>query len=130
MADCQEYGKGDLVSWDRSHFKISKATVHEGHDLKALCKTQQQFVIFPEKKRFLEAKSICEIHGGKLAVPKSDIDHQNIMELLETFQCAEDTQDATKKMAWLGASKIDGKWYEICRREWALKYFASTTIYY
>ena len=44
-------------------------------NVSSLCNNERNFVIFPELVGFSEAKKTCRIHGGHVAVPKSNAEN-------------------------------------------------------
>ena len=115
LGKCEESAKGDIVAWDKENFNINKAIAKEGYILKSFCDKRQRYIIFPQKKLFVEAKTTCEIHGGKLALPKSENEHNIVINLAEKYRhnCIDQTEPAVTKWLWLGAKKVNQKWHEI-----------------
>ena len=115
MSHCLTYREGDIVSWKKDNWKINKAVVQEEQELNSFCNIPKQYIIFPEKKLFKDAQRICEVHGGKLALPKSENEQTVLMNLLQEYkhQCSQQTESTIDKLAWLGAIKVDKKWHEI-----------------
>ena len=85
IAQCNNFKQGNVVAWDREKIRIQNALTHNIHDEKLCCKEQKRFVIFPNKENFLGAKRTCMMHGGRLAIPKSQIVVRNL-KLLSNFR--------------------------------------------
>jgi hypothetical protein len=110
------YTKGDVIAWNIDDFLIHKAIVQNGVDSSTFCEPVENFVLFPEKRLFNEAKIICEIHGGQLAVPNSDKEHEKVMKMLNNSKekCVVNTEAIQAEVvSWLGATMKDRKWYQL-----------------
>ena len=65
--------------------------------------------------RYAEAKEICEVHGGYIALPKSETENRKILELVLQHEntCLGNGTSDEEKVVWIGARKSDSQWYEI-----------------
>ena len=63
--------------------------------------------------RFSEGETRCKIHGGTLAVPKSDKESKNILDVVSKHKetCTKNSNSKHENAVWLGARKVDHKWY-------------------
>jgi hypothetical protein len=119
ISDCLDesmYNKGDVIAWDIDDFIIHKAIVQNGVESTTFCDLVENFVLFPQKRLFKEAKIICEIHGGQLAVPNSDKEHEKVMKILKNSKekCIVKTEEIQDEVvSWLGAAMKDRKWYQL-----------------
>ena len=118
MANCKDDGyekKGDIIAWEVNNFIVKRARIHEGIDTKMFCNPVQKYVVFPQKRLFKDAKKVCEIHGGRLAAPTSDEEHEMMMSILEQnkLRCQERTESRDEILSWLGAKMENKKWYQI-----------------
>ena len=121
MAKCDSFGKGNVVSWEESNavdpekFEIHNVEMTKLSDPTSLCDVSQRFVIFPERVQYSEAKEICNIHGGSLAVPHSKSENRVFKDIVDEHKdsCIENRGSANGKLVWLGAEQIDGSWHEV-----------------
>jgi len=119
ISDCRDesiHSKGDIIAWKIDNFFIHKAIVQNGIDSTTFCEPVENFVLFPQKRLFKEAKTICEIHGGQLAVPNSDEEHAKVMKILKNSKekCIVKTEEIQDEVvSWLGATMKDQKWYQL-----------------
>ena len=113
MALCKKLQKGNIVAWEKSSWVLSNVVIEDIQDA-LFCIRQQQYLIVPEKSKFEEAQKICEIHGGSLAVPRSKEDSVTILDVVSNHRdkCIESTDSGKENVAWIGARKINRKWYE------------------
>ena len=74
---------------------------------------RKHYVIFSERVRYPNAKKICEIHGGRLALPKSDEENRRMIEISpkHTYTCTEPASSGNSNAVWIGAKKIMHQWY-------------------
>ena len=111
MSLCENFPKGNVISWNKENFRINKAKVTTVDDPTSLCTNERNLVIFPEKRTLKAAKNICAIHGGKLGVPQSEEENQEFIEmLLNHKEGCKNTNIGTS--AWIGLKSNDSKWYE------------------
>ena len=79
MALCKTQIKGNVVAWEKSSMLRHNVTVDDIKNVSYFCYTRSKYVIFTEKVRFSEGETLCKIHGGDLAVPKSDQESKAIL---------------------------------------------------
>ena len=115
MATCKTWLKGNIVSWEKSNPILKNVVLTDLLDPPTLCLKHHQYVIFPEKVPYPEALGICEIHGGSLAVPKSEEENNKIIHIVFKHKktCIEKENSSDGNAVWIGAKKIDGVWYEV-----------------
>ena len=114
LATCKSLMKGNVVAWETSSFINHNVVLTNVSDAYVLCSGYNKYVVFTEMLRFPEAKSTCEIHGGNLAVPKSDKENQMVIDLVYTHEKSciiNGSNDGN--IVWVGAKKVNGKWYEV-----------------
>ena len=114
LADCSSSIRGDVIAWKKKKFTINEATVTDLKSISLLCEKKKTLVIFPEKTSYGGAKSLCDIHGGRLVTPYSKNEEDEILDVLEKHKesClapANNLQDG--KVVWLGMEKKDRVWY-------------------
>ena len=115
MALCKDWRKGNLVAWERSNLVLNNVIVTDLPNSLALCSLHRQYVIFPEKVRYPEAKENCEIHGGTIAVPQSEEENNKIMDIVFKHMdtCIDKEKLTDGNAVWIGAKKVNHKWYEV-----------------
>ena len=115
MASCNKLVKGNIVAWEQSDWITNNVLITDLPEKVNLCSNYQKYVIFPERVRYLEAKEICEIHGGILVVPKSDKESRIILDIALTHKdvCINNQVAERFDVVWIGATKINYVWYEI-----------------
>ena len=115
MASCQRQKKGNIVAWEITGLLRHNVSVEDIEDISYFCNNSPKYVIFPEKMSFSEGETTCKLHGGNLAVPKSDQESQNILDVVSRHKnvCTDDSDSRNENAVWLGAKKINQKWYHL-----------------
>ena len=118
MAQCKDWAKGTVLSWEKSSIKNHGALIIEQDDAELFCMQQRTLVIFPQRQPLPIAKDLCASHGGDIIVPVSDEDNSEMMSILHKHKdiCMETipTNIAnTGKGTWLGLSKAHSIWYRL-----------------
>ena len=114
LANCSNLSSGDIIAWQNDSFTVNEASMYELENSSALCERKKTMVIFPEKTSFDGAKSLCDIHGGKLVTPFSKREETEIMEILEEHResCLEQSTNLQQgKAVWLGMEKENRVWF-------------------
>ena len=113
MAACNRLKRGNILAWEKSSWILNNVPIEDIQDPAHFCAGLRQYVIFPEKTKFLEAQKICEVHGGNLAVPKSAEDSEIVLGIVSKHsnQCIAKTIAEKDNAAWIGARKISNRWY-------------------
>ena len=113
MALCQTRNRGNVVAWEMSGLLFHNVILEKNIDISYFCRNNIQHVIFPEKMKVSEAETICKIHGGKLAVPKSNDESKKILDIVAKHKkkCLENPNSEFENAVWLGARKINHQWY-------------------
>ena len=81
LAKCMSTTRGNVIAWNQTNFKFNKIDIIDVLEHSLFCEKRKQLVVFPEKKSFQRAKSLCNIHGGKLALPYSKQEENEILDL-------------------------------------------------
>ena len=112
---CKNVLKGNIISWMKADMRFYNVNVTDLSDISYLCTEQKQYVIFPQKLRYPEAKEMCAIHGGSLALPKSVIENNAIIDIVfkHKDKCVDDKSGDEGNAVWIGAKKTRHKWYAI-----------------
>ena len=115
MGSCYNIIKGDVLAWVKSNFNIYNADISIIKDTSQLCERPYKYMIFPEKLSYPNAIEICKIHGGWLALPKSAVENQKMIDIVLKHRktCTEDTTSGLGNVVWIGAGKWNQKWYEL-----------------
>ena len=114
LATCSKDIKGNIIAWEKHNFIISQAEVKGQDDNSQFCSDSNTLVVFPEKRSYNDARSLCDIHGGQLVVPFSKRNEEDIMNILKMHESSclsfsNELQD--DKAVWLGMERQDKKWY-------------------
>ena len=72
MGSCKTGTNGNILAWEKSNLILHNVTISEPLSIGKFCEQEKQYVVFPEKLRYPEAKEVCKTHGGWLALPKSE----------------------------------------------------------
>ena len=115
MAKCKKVKKGNIVSWDKENWEMTEVAIEDGKMVDTFCKPLEKIILFPQKKLFKEARRVCEVHGGALAVPKSDTEQKYLMKMFRKYslKCGLQSVSGSNKLAWLGAVKKNKQWYSL-----------------
>ena len=114
LADCSAQINGDIIAWEKQSFEINRAKIVELSNKYFFCEQQKKIVIFPRKDSFNGAKSLCDIHSGKLFVPTSESEEREMLNILEKYDksCLVHSNKLQEgKAAWLGMERLNRKWY-------------------
>ena len=120
LADCQENTKGNIISWQENKLTFNKLSTVLVDDVNSFCKKDHVFIIVPELRSLLNGKSFCEIHGGEVAVPKSEEENNEMLNILYKHRerCKGNIifdGEKSKVAVWLGLQKRNSIWYNIAR---------------
>jgi len=113
MAQCKNWRKGNVISWEKKYITIHNVEAKDLENSSALCNTQKKLVIFPKMVTFSQAKDMCRIHGGNIAVPTSKTESSEMINIVMKHKekCIA-KRNATKNMVtWIGTRKRNKKWY-------------------
>ena len=115
IAECKSWEKGNIVAWEKNTIRTYNVIIKPLVDPTSLCFEDQRFVIFPQKVLYPEAQEQCAIHGGKLVVPRSEEENSKVLKIVNKHkkQCNKPMAKTSEKPAvWIGAKKVNSKWYE------------------
>ena len=126
LATCQSLEKGDIVSWTYDKFNFHNVTGTHHKDLTFLCQEQKKIIISTQKQTFKKARDICQIHGGRLVVPKSEEENKEVMKLLAKHESPCLVQESCKEsktnnwdcyidepVTWIGLKQKGKIWFEL-----------------
>ena len=113
MASCQTIMKGNVLAWKKNGFIRRNVVVRDITNISYFCENRKNYVIFADKMRFSEGETRCKIHGGSLAVPTSDRESRNILDIVSKHKkiCTKNSNSKNENAVWLGARKFNHKWY-------------------
>ena len=114
LANCSSTLLGNILPWIKDEFKINEAKVFDIPSTSFFCQEQKQFVVFPQKRTIHRAKALCDIHGGKIAVPTTEKEAKDMKGIIQMHNkpCLASSNNVQKgKAAWLGMVRKDRKWY-------------------
>jgi hypothetical protein len=106
IANCFSAKKGNVVMWNATKWRVNVAKLTNMSDLSRFCHHKIQYVLFPEKLTFHDATKKCSLHGGKIAVPHSNVENTKIRNIFleQKDKCIGDRSH--EETIWLGM-KID-----------------------
>ena len=117
MGLCQTHIKGNIVSWQKSVLVKHNVAVKDIVDISYFCEKAAKHVIFPKKMIFSEGETLCNIHGGNIALPKSDKESKKILDIVSKHRkLCTDAKNFRKRneiAVWLGAKKHNHQWYHL-----------------
>lgn len=118
IAQCKATNKGNIVNWEKENYLINKVKVKDGIDPTFFCKQKHHYyVFFPQEETLDNAKTLCAVHGGRIATPNSIEENNFIMSILRNHgsHCLNFQSIRQKGRAvWLGFQQSDidiEKWY-------------------
>ena len=93
---------------------IHNVAMTEIRDSKSLCNIDHHLVIFPEKVPYPDAIETCKIHGGSVAVPRSEKDNYLLMAIVKMHEksCMGGETPKKERLTWIGAENVNGIWHE------------------
>ena len=115
MSVCTKWPRGNIVSWNKSDFELHNVHLEDFSNLTELCAKQQQYVLFPEKMKYPDAQETCKIHGGSLALPRSEMENNFILNIVKQpgSGCIQHKDSNKEDTVWIGAKKFDHLWYSV-----------------
>ena len=115
MAQCKDWIRGNAVSWEKANLKAHNVIVKDMEDASSLCSKRHRLVIFPQKVTWSEAKEVCAIHGGKLALPTSEKEDIRIIQIMlkHKNKCHERGKPQSGQAVWIGATAVNQEWYQV-----------------
>ena len=114
MASCKRLMRGNVLSWNKTNWDTTNILIQDLSDPNLLCSTKRQYFLIPEKLRYLDAKKTCEIHGGYLAIPKSEEENSFIVDIViqQKEICGDPVHSNNRNLMWIGAEKWNDAWYK------------------
>lgn len=115
IANCKKFVRGNVIAWQRENFYIKRALIVETEDISQFCKDEKRLVVFPESQSIEAAHETCSSHGGTLVVPKTEIENQDVLNLMQKHlgSCIPENRGNVNfgKLIWLGLKTHSHKWF-------------------
>ena len=115
LANCNVIMKGNIVKWEKKKYRLNEVIVLDVLDEKIFCKPRTQYALFSQLETLDNAKTLCSIHGGRIAAPISLEENNAIMNILNEHgsDCLNmNTPQNYGKAIWLGFERLNDDWYE------------------
>ena len=114
MASCKTLMRGNVLSWNKTRWNTQNILIQDLSDPNLLCSQKRQYFLIPEKLRYLDAKKTCEIHGGYLAIPRSEEENSLIVDMViqQKEICGDPVHSNNRNLMWIGAEKWNDAWYK------------------
>ena len=115
MALCMDWEGGNVLAWEKPNIKTQNVSMEGLENVRELCIEEHRFVIFPESVTFPKAKQTCEVHGGRIAVPRSEDESNMMLGIVNNFKekCNVNDEKHDGRAVWIGARKVNYIWYEM-----------------
>ena len=112
MGKCKNFDKGNIIAWEMENFIIKKVKVQDYNNLEDLCKSSDRLLVFPQKRSWSAAWTLCSAHGGVVYTP--DNEKENII-MINTLKPHKDAcaDPVSENLAWLGIKSKNYNWYKI-----------------
>ena len=117
MASCNKVVKGNIIAWEKENFDIPRSLRKEVHNITQLCEKDNALVLFSERQTKEAAHDTCTSHGGYLVVPKSELEHEKIFNMVTKYhskKCMPKRRANfnANKLIWLGLESRNNEWFE------------------
>ena len=115
MGNCEKFEKGNIISWNLENFVVNKVKVEDLESLEDLCKFEDELLIFPNRRSWPAAWSLCFAHGGIIHTPQNEKENDELMRVMKPYetQCVD---PVSKNIAWLGIKSTNKVWYNIGKK--------------
>ena len=105
MNNCEKFLKGNIVAWEQSNLRPSKAGFEGIQNRNNFCNKKEYFV-FPSKTILKKASGHCVSMGGQIAVPSDEKENKYLSEMINQYpECLENQN----KVVWIGVEKKTNK---------------------
>ena len=109
MGKCKNFNQVNVISWNMDNFTVSKVPVEKLKNLFDLCKPVNQVLVFPQKRFWTSAQSLCEKHGGIIQTPRNNEENVELRGILQSYK-DEYTDPVSGNTAWLGLKSTNYTW--------------------
>ena len=79
MGHCKDWTQGNMVAWKKVNWETNNVVLNYIEDARSICSELHNLVIFPQKVAYSQAVEICALHGGEMALPKSETENDEIL---------------------------------------------------
>ena len=112
LANCDNTKRGTIIAWNVTRFSLNQVRDTSISDPELFCMKKRQYLVLLGLITLNAAKKKCANLGGKIAVPRTRIENDEVHGILneQHNQCL--ANDATDKYTWLGLQKPGRSWYE------------------
>ena len=109
---CKNFEKGNIISWDLNNFIVNKVKVEDLENMEDLCKSVEQLFVFPKKRSWSAAWTLCTAHGGIIHTPQNEDENSQMISTMDPYkdQCVD---PVSGNLAWLGIKSKNYIWYKI-----------------
>ena len=116
MATCKSRHIGNVLAWKKERFRFTNVIVKSMRDIVSFCKSENWFVIFPQRYLISYANDLCSTHGGTMLVPDSREETNTVRDILSKHQNTCSSSASSKKKGeigvWLGLDKKGPTWFK------------------
>ena len=115
IGKCHNFEKGNIIGWDIENFETNQVIIEDLQNKDDLCASSEQLLVFPKKRSWSAAWTLCQAHGGNIHTPGDQDENTELSATLEPFQdkCAD---PVSGNLAWLGIKSINYNWKKITDR--------------
>ena len=112
MGRCKNFDSGNIIAWNLDNFILNKVKVEEYENVEEFCKSVDQLLVFPKKRSWSAALTLCSAHGGVIHTPNNKKENNELIETMEPYkdQCAD---PVSGNLAWLQIKSKNYIWYRI-----------------
>ena len=115
MGKCMNFKKGNIIAWDLQNFQTNQVIIEDLENEEDLCLTVDQLLVFPKKRSWNAAWTLCIAHGGNIHTPIDENENLQLSATLEPYKdkCAD---PVSGNLAWLGIKSENYVWERITNR--------------
>ena len=112
MATLNSFPSGNVISWQKQHFKWQDVKVSDIKDRSNFFKKKKMLVIFPKQEFLNTANETCSSYGGSIVTPESEMENEEVLNiLLEHRQlCLPEISSDIEVGAWVGLVTLESGW--------------------
>ena len=108
---CKNFDKGNIIGWDLDNFIVNDVKVGEVK-LEEFCNSGDRLLVFPKKRSWSAAWTLCSAHGGMVHTPNDDIENNELINIMKPYN-AECADPMSGNLVWLGIKSKNYIWYKI-----------------
>ena len=112
IGNCKSFEKGNIIAWNLENLDINNVKSEEHENMKDLCKSVEQLLVFPKKRSWNAAWTLCLAHGGSVHTPENKDENIQLSNAMEPYldACAD---PVSGNLAWLGIKSKNFIWSKI-----------------